>query len=47
MKDDAEARKCGFPKGGSFKLLEFDIVLTSKEEWDATQAATQAQLKKQ
>lgn len=27
MNDDGEARKRGFPKGGSFKLLEFDIVL--------------------
>jgi hypothetical protein len=43
VNDDAEARRRGFPKGGSFKLVEFDIVLASKEEWKATQA----QLKKQ
>ena len=32
IKDDDEARKRGFPKGGSFKLLEFDIVLVPEEE---------------
>jgi hypothetical protein len=37
VKDDAEARRRGFPKGGSFKLLQFDIVLAS-EEGKATQA---------
>jgi hypothetical protein len=41
--DDAEARKRGFPKGGSFKLLQFDIVLTTEEEWEAARA----QFKKQ
>ncbi|KAJ3485594.1 hypothetical protein NLI96_g4850 [Meripilus lineatus] len=32
VNDDAEARKRGFPKGGSFKLLNFDIVLVSEAE---------------
>lgn len=32
MNDDAEARKRGFPKGGTFKLLQFDIVLIPEEE---------------
>ncbi|KIJ14709.1 hypothetical protein PAXINDRAFT_12534 [Paxillus involutus ATCC 200175] len=31
--DDAEARKRGFPKGGSFKLLKYDIVLLTEEQW--------------
>ncbi|KIM91646.1 hypothetical protein PILCRDRAFT_810927 [Piloderma croceum F 1598] len=43
VNDEAEARRRGFPKGGSFKLLEFDIVLASKEEWSATQAQLQKQ----
>jgi hypothetical protein len=43
MDDEAEARRRGFPKGKSFKLLEFDIVLASNEEWNVTQA----QFKKQ
>jgi len=30
--DDAEARKRGFPKGGSFKLLKRDIVLLTEEQ---------------
>ncbi|CCL98225.1 uncharacterized protein FIBRA_00219 [Fibroporia radiculosa] len=30
--DDAEARKRGFPKGGSFKLLQFDVVLVPEED---------------
>lgn len=32
VNDDAEARKRGFPKGGSFKLLKRDIVLVSESE---------------
>ena len=32
INDDAEARKRGFPKGGSFKLLKFDIVLVPEAE---------------
>lgn len=32
VNDDAEARKRGFPKGGTFKLLQFDIVLIPEEE---------------
>ena len=35
MNDDTEARKRGFPKGGSFKLLNFDIVLVPEEEAQA------------
>ena len=31
VNDDAEARKRGFPKGGSFKLLQFDIVMVPEE----------------
>ncbi|KAH9833203.1 aromatic compound dioxygenase [Rhodofomes roseus] len=30
--DDAEARKRGFPKGNSFKLLQFDIILVPEAE---------------
>ncbi|KAG8216941.1 Intradiol ring-cleavage dioxygenase [Butyriboletus roseoflavus] len=30
--DDEEARKRGFPKGGSFKLLKHDIVLLTEEQ---------------
>lgn len=36
VNDDGEARKRGFPKGGSFKLLKFDIILLSEEEAEAT-----------
>ncbi|EIN08539.1 aromatic compound dioxygenase [Punctularia strigosozonata HHB-11173 SS5] len=32
VNDDAEARARGFPQGGAFKLLQFDIVLTTEEE---------------
>ncbi|KAI0346414.1 aromatic compound dioxygenase [Trametopsis cervina] len=32
VNDDAEAKKRGFPKGGSFKLLTHDIVLVSAED---------------
>jgi len=32
VNDDAEARRHGFPKGGGFKLLQFDIVLATEEE---------------
>ena len=35
VNDDTEARKRGFPKGGSFKLLKFDIVLVPEEEAQA------------
>ncbi|KAF8834390.1 aromatic compound dioxygenase [Paxillus ammoniavirescens] len=31
--NDEEARKRGFPKGGSFKLLKHDIVLLTEEQW--------------
>jgi protocatechuate 3,4-dioxygenase beta subunit len=30
--DDEEARKRGFPNGGSFKLLQYDIVLLTEEQ---------------
>lgn len=30
--DDEEARKRGFPRGGSFKLLQFDIVLLTEDQ---------------
>ncbi|KAG0693386.1 Intradiol ring-cleavage dioxygenase [Suillus ampliporus] len=30
--DDEEARKRGFPRGGSFKLLQYDIVLLTEEQ---------------
>jgi hypothetical protein len=36
--DDAEARRRGFPKGGGFKLLQFDIVLATEEESKAARA---------
>ncbi|KAH7912165.1 Intradiol ring-cleavage dioxygenase [Hygrophoropsis aurantiaca] len=32
INDDDEARKRGFPKGGSFKLLSYDLVLVTEEE---------------
>lgn len=32
---DAEAKKRGFPKGGPFKLVEFDVVLLTREEAEA------------
>jgi len=32
VNDDGEARKRGFPKGGSFKLLKRDIVLLTEEQ---------------
>lgn len=32
VNDDAEARKRGFPKGGSFKLLKYDITLVPLDE---------------
>ena len=32
VNDDEEARKRGFPKGGSFKLLKHDIVLLTEEQ---------------
>ncbi|CAL1699689.1 unnamed protein product [Somion occarium] len=32
VNDDAEARKRGFPKGGSFKLLKYDVVLVPLDE---------------
>ena len=32
VNDDGEARKRGFPKGGSFKLLKHDIVLLTEEQ---------------
>ena len=30
--DDEEARRRGFPKGGSFKLLKRDIILLTEEQ---------------
>jgi len=30
--DDEEARKRGFPKGGPFKLLKYDLVLLTEEQ---------------
>ena len=32
VNDDAEARKRGFPKGGSFKLLKYDITLVPLDQ---------------
>ncbi|KDQ58659.1 hypothetical protein JAAARDRAFT_34493 [Jaapia argillacea MUCL 33604] len=32
VNDDGEARKRGFPKGGSFKLLQFDLILVEEEQ---------------
>jgi hypothetical protein len=43
VNDDAEARRRGFPKGGSFKLIQFDFVLVTEEEMENAKA----QLKKQ
>ncbi|KAG0706936.1 aromatic compound dioxygenase [Suillus ampliporus] len=36
--DDEEARKRGFPRGGSFKLLQYDIVLLTEEQSAAIRA---------
>ncbi|KIJ62165.1 hypothetical protein HYDPIDRAFT_189226 [Hydnomerulius pinastri MD-312] len=33
--DDTEARKRGFPRGGSFKLLKHDIILLTEEQSNA------------
>src|SRR5882762_3774473 len=38
VNDDAEARRRGFPKGGSFKFLRFDIVLATEREYKAARA---------
>jgi len=49
--DDVEARKRGFPKGGSFKLLQFDIIMVPEEdskaarEQDARERAERAGVK--
>ncbi|THH32636.1 hypothetical protein EUX98_g1565 [Antrodiella citrinella] len=43
VNDDAEARKRGFPKGGSFKLLEFDIILSPEAEAEAARTAFAAE----
>ena len=32
VNDDGEARKRGFPKGGSFKLLKHDLILLTEEQ---------------
>ena len=32
VNDEAEARKRGFPKGNSFKLLQRDIILVPEEK---------------
>lgn len=32
MKDDAESKKRGFPRGGAFKLLHHDFVLVPEAE---------------
>jgi len=39
VNDDAEARKRGFPKGGPFKLLSFDIILSPEAEAEAARVA--------
>jgi len=31
VNDDSEAKRRGFPKGGSFKFLQFDIILATEE----------------
>ncbi|OSX60822.1 hypothetical protein POSPLADRAFT_1040249 [Postia placenta MAD-698-R-SB12] len=36
--DDAESRKRGFPKGGSFKLLQHDIILVPEADSKAARA---------
>jgi len=36
--DDNEAKKRNFPKPGKFKLLQFDIVLTTEEESELARA---------
>jgi len=38
VNDDTEARRRGFPKGGGFKLIQFDIVLATEEESKAARA---------
>lgn len=32
MKDEAEARKRGFPKGDTFKLLKQDLILMPEKQ---------------
>lgn len=32
VNDDDEAKRRGFPKGGPFKLLKFDLVLVTEED---------------
>ena len=32
VNDDGEARKRGFPNGGSFKLLKHDLILLTEEQ---------------
>ena len=46
VKDDAEARKRGFPKGGSFKLLQRDIVLVPEAQAQETFKANAEAAKK-
>jgi hypothetical protein len=36
--DDEEARRLGFPRGGSFKLLKHDIILLTEEHSAAIRA---------
>ena len=37
IEDEEEARKRGFPKGSSFKLLKHDLVLLTEEQWGVIQ----------
>ncbi|KAH8084342.1 aromatic compound dioxygenase [Cristinia sonorae] len=39
INDDAEARRRGFPNGGSFTLLKFDIILSPEAESEAARKA--------
>ncbi|KAH7925430.1 aromatic compound dioxygenase [Leucogyrophana mollusca] len=45
INNDEEARKRGFPKGGSFKLLSFDLVLVTEEQHRATRSQVDEELK--
>ena len=47
MDDDAEARRRGFPKGGKFKLLKFDIILSPEAEAEAARKAFAEEREKQ
>jgi len=43
VNDDTQARKRGFPKGGSFKLLHFDIILSPTAEAEGARVAFAAE----